>query len=307
MKLGNETDRYPSRITAKPQLLPRIDPVVYSEDRATDGVLTRQQLDAYERDGFIFLPGMFNPDEVAVLSRELHRLAESDEMRGRDEAIYEPESDALRSMFDPHILDEFFWYVSCDRRLVRVAQQIVGSDVYMHQSRINLKPGFVGKEFDWHSDFETWHVEDGMPRMRCVSCSVLLTENTAWNGSLMLLPGSHRHFVACVGETPEENYRQSLRKQTTGVPDRGSLEVLYRQGGLKCPSGPAGSVLFFDCNTMHGSNSNISPLPRSNLFFVFNSVHNRLVSPFGGLSPRPEFVAHRERVPAIDEQLISYD
>jgi ectoine hydroxylase len=45
---------------------------------------------------------------------------------------------------------------------------------------------------------------------------------------------------------------------------------------------------------MHGSNSNISPYPRSNLFFVYNSVENTLNSPKGGLTPRPEYIATRE-------------
>ena len=53
-----------------------------------------------------------------------------------------------------------------------IAEQILGSQVYIHQSRVNLKPGFKGKEFYWHSDFETWHIEDGMPRMRALSCSI---------------------------------------------------------------------------------------------------------------------------------------
>ena len=62
---------------------------------------------------------------------------------------------------------------------------------------------------------------------------------------------------------------------------------------------PAGSVVFFDCNAMHGSNSNISPYPRSNVFFVYNSVENTLNSPKYGLTPRPEHVATREDFTAI--------
>jgi len=50
----------------------------------------------------------------------------------------------------------------------------------------------------------------------------------------------------------------------------------------------------FDCNTMHGSNGNITPYGRSNAFIVFNAWSNRLVAPFGDTKPRPEFIAHRE-------------
>jgi ectoine hydroxylase len=45
---------------------------------------------------------------------------------------------------------------------------------------------------------------------------------------------------------------------------------------------------------MHGSNSNITPFPRSNVFVVFNSVENTLVEPFGAPSPRPTFIGSRD-------------
>jgi ectoine hydroxylase len=48
---------------------------------------------------------------------------------------------------------------------------------------------------------------------------------------------------------------------------------------------------------MHGSNSNISPVPRSNVFVVYNSVENTLVEPFAAPSRRPEFIAARDFTP----------
>src|SRR5690606_32238298 len=174
-----------------------------------------------------------------------------------------------------------------------VAQFLLNDKVYIHQSRLNYKPGFEGKEFYWHSDFETWHVEDGMPRMRALSMSVLLAENTPDNGPLMLMPGSHRVFLTCIGATPDDHYRSSLKKQEYGVPDRQSLTELAHRHGITAPTGKAGTVVIFDCNTMHGSNGNITPYPRANAFFVYNAVSNRLQEPFGAQKPRPDFIAAR--------------
>lgn len=61
----------------------------------------------------------------------------------------------------------------------------------------------------------------------------------------------------------------------------------------------AGSVVFFDCNTMHGSAGNISPWARSNVFMVYNSVENVLGEPKYGLKPRPEHIATRRSVEAV--------
>ncbi|MGS0758648.1 phytanoyl-CoA dioxygenase family protein, partial [Roseateles sp. GG27B] len=81
-----------------------------------------------------------------------------------------------------------------------------------------------------------------------------------------------RHFISCEGKTPDDHYKQSLKKQEYGVPDPLLLRYLADMGGITSCKGRAGSVVFFDCNTMHGSNSNITPYPRSNVFFVYNSV-----------------------------------
>ena len=36
--------------------------------------LTSEQLDRFERDGYLFFPGLFTPDEIKVLSDEAGRL-----------------------------------------------------------------------------------------------------------------------------------------------------------------------------------------------------------------------------------------
>lgn len=301
-------DAYPSRLDPEPRILPRLDPVVHGgpvihggaiihggiEGEARDpgvGPLSREDLQAFEKDGYLFLPGLIPEREIAAYATELRKLAAAG--TNGPEYIREPGGGEVRSIFRVHLDNAVFLRLSRDERLAGIARRILGGDVYIHQSRVNLKPGFAGKEFYWHSDFETWHVEDGMPRMRALSCSVNLTENFPTNGAVMVIPGSHRHFVACVGETPAEHYKQSLRRQEYGVPDKRILAELAGERGIECPVGPAGSVLFFDCNLLHGSNSNITPFPRHNAFFVYNSVENRLGDPFGRIPPRPEFIAAR--------------
>lgn len=291
------TDLYPSRVHSRPRIARRRDPVVHGR---RPGPLSAAQLAAYERDGFLHLPELFGADEVGAYRRRLEALWEQSEEADRPEIIREPGNSSIRSIFAVHRDDDLFARLARDPRLAAMAAQLLGDEVYIHQSRINFKPGFVGREFYWHSDFETWHVEDGMPRMRALSVSIALAENTPHNGPLMVVPGSHRHYVACVGETPEEHYKQSLRKQEYGVPDAESLRWLVERGGITVPLGGPGSVVVFDCNLMHGSNSNITPAPRSNVFLVYNSTGNRLAAPFGGIPPRPEFIGHRRFTPVLE-------
>jgi ectoine hydroxylase len=288
-------DRYPSRLRETAEMLERTEPVVWG--RASDGPLTQDQLDAFDRDGMLQLPGVFSNDEVEAMAAELRRMTADPQVRAFDGTIIEPESDQVRSIFDVPAFSDRIREVIADERVAGAARQILDSEVYLHQTRINYKPGFGGSGFDWHSDFETWHTEDGMPTPRCLSASILLTDNHDQNGPLMLMPGSQRTFITCVGETPEDNYRSSLKKQVLGIPDRTMLELLYKRHGIHTATGAAGSMILFDSNTIHGSNGNITPDPRSNVFAVFNSVENTLVDPFAAAKPRPTHIASRDFTP----------
>jgi ectoine hydroxylase len=292
---SRQPTRFRSRVDPTPQLQPRTDPVVWGD---ATGPLDAPTVRRYERDGFLEIGTLLDPGEVAALREEVERLVEDPVVGGSERAIHEPVSDEVRSVFEVQRVSRRFAELFGDERLRGVARQLLGSDVYVHQSRVNRKPGFRGRDFYWHSDFETWHVEDGMPSMRAVSIAITLSENRVDNGSLMVIPGSHRTFVGCVGETPDDHYRQSLRAQQYGVPDDRSLAELVRAGGIVTLTGAPGSAVVFDCNTMHGSNSNITPFDRANVFVVFNSTENQLVQPFGGTRPRPEFVAARTHAPS---------
>lgn len=267
----------------------RVHPVVWGKRQ---GPLSREQVTTYERDGYVSVPRWLSGDECRVLLEEVERLA-----RQGDENVMEPDDVTVRSVFDVHRNSVAAKRVLADDRLAGVAEQLLGSAVSIHHSRINFKPGFRGAPFQWHSDFETWHVEDGMPAPRALSAVVMLCTNYAHNGPLMVIPGSHRTFVRCPSGTHEDHYRESLRAQRYGVPTELTIAMLVGENSIVQVTGEVGTVVFFDSNLMHGSAGNMTPYPRHNMFAVFNSVDNALVAPFGSFAPRPAFLADRECAP----------
>ncbi|MFI1795799.1 ectoine hydroxylase [Streptomyces sp. NPDC020379] len=290
-------DLYPTR-GAQEVSVPRQDPVVWSGPGAP-GPIGAAELEGYDRDGFLTVDQLLGPYEVARYRAELDRLIADPAVRADERSVIEPKSQDVRSVFEVHRISEVFAALVRDPRVVGRARQILGSDVYVHQSRINVKPGFGASGFYWHSDFETWHAEDGLPRMRTVSVSIALTENHDTNGGLMIMPGSHRTFLGCAGETPRDNYKRSLRTQEAGTPSDKALTGFAEQHGIKLFTGPAGSATWFDSNCMHGSGDNITPFPRSNVFIVFNSVENAAVEPFAAPVRRPEFIGARDFTPVV--------
>jgi ectoine hydroxylase len=288
-------DLYPTR-GATEVATPRMDPVTWSEG-GTPGPIEAAVLAEYERDGFLVVDHLITPEEVDIYRRELERLTTDPEIRADERSIVEPKSQEIRTVFEVHRISEVFAALVRDPRVVGRARQILGSDVYVHQSRINVKPGFGATGFYWHSDFETWHAEDGLPNMRTVSVSIALTRNYDTNGGLMIMPGSHKTFLGCAGATPRDNYKKSLQMQDAGTPSDESLTKFAEAHGIKLFRGEPGAATWFDCNCMHGSGDNITPYARSNVFIVFNSVENEAREPFAAPTRRPEFIGARDFTP----------
>jgi len=298
---ASSKDIYPSRGGRQAAFHERMDPVVYACGQG-GGPLESSLVQQFDEQGFLVLEGVFAAEEVAAFQAESVRLRRDRSVNDGGEVITEPGSGDVRSVFKVHEVSPVFRKLARDNRLAAVAQYLLGDQVYIHQSRLNYKPGFRGKEFYWHSDFETWHVEDGMPRMRALSMSITLTDNYHHNGPLMLIPGSHRQYVVCEGETPQDHFKSSLKKQEYGVPSDDCLSKLVDAGGIVAATGKPGSVIIFDCNIMHGSNGNITPYPRSNVFFVYNALGNKVVSPFCDQPPRPEYICSRQSIEPVVPQ-----
>ncbi|WP_078326278.1 ectoine hydroxylase [Mycobacteroides salmoniphilum] len=287
------TDRYPSRLETERPPIVRTEPVVWG---STDqGPLAPPALTQMSDQGFLIRPSTVDDMTVSTLRNEIDRVPS--QLGDDPRVIREARSHEVRSIFEAHILSSVVMDVARSPGVLDVAEQLLGGPVYLHQSRINAMPAFRGRGFYWHSDFETWHTEDGLPQMRTVSCSIALTVNVAYNGTLQVMPGTHRTFYPCVGATPHDNHRKSLVEQEIGVPSTLTLAEAALTSGIELFLGQPGDALWFDCNLMHGSGSNISPYPRSNVFLVFNSVHNAPERPFAGSEPRPEYIAARTCTP----------
>ena len=293
--MSRPQDLFPTRLERKLGMFERLDPVVHpSPERLSDGPLTADQVKEFDDRGFLFFDSFFSKDDMDGFIKELKDYEDDEDLKLSEGTVLEPGKEEIRSIFGIHEISERFDRLTRDPQLLDMTRQLLDSEVYIHQSRINYKPGFKGRGFNWHSDFETWHSEDGMPRMRCLSCSIVMTDNNEFNGPLMLIPGSQKYFIPCVGLTPQDNYKESLKSQYLGVPDAASLTRLMNENSIEAPKGPPGSLIIFECNTLHGSNVNMSCWPRSNLFFVYNSVHNTLEDPYCGNKPRPNFLANRK-------------
>lgn len=249
--------------------------------------LTDAQVAAFEREGYLFFPSVFSPQEVAVLEKAMPEITDA----SRQEVRLDEASGTVRLCHGPHLFSETFRRLSAHPRLVLPARRLLSGDVYLYQTRLSMKAALgevQASGWPWHQDYSTWAVADGMKEPRALAAFVFLDEVTACNGPLMIIPRSHQggmisrplgHF-----DDRQQEYSQIILSPET-------LRELVRQGGITAPLGPAGSVMFMHCNLVHASTSNLSPLRRALYAVVFNAVDNATES------RRPETYSARDTAP----------
>jgi len=150
--------------------------------------LESEQRSRLDRDGYLFFPSLFQPDEIAVLIDEVPRLY----AERRQENVREKESDSVRTNFAAHMYSAPFARLARHPRLIEPAMQVLEEPVYMHQFKINGKMAFDGDVWQWHQDFGTWKNDDDMPGPRAMNVAIFLDEVNEFNGPLMFIPGSHK-------------------------------------------------------------------------------------------------------------------
>ena len=76
------------------------------------------------------------------------------------------------------------------------------------------------------------------------------------------------------------------------MPCEHTVAKMIDRYGIEALTGRTGSLLLFDCNTLHGSTANMSTDPRSNVFFVLNRRDNACGEPYAANKRRPRFLGH---------------
>ena len=132
-------DLYPSRVDGAATFVDRMEPVVHTGPDRALGPLDEETLLNYKQSGFIFLESLFSEPEVAAMQHELDELRANERVRQSEIAVTEALSGEIRSIFAVQTVSDLFLRLASDERLLGMARQILGSDVYL-QLRIQWPP-----------------------------------------------------------------------------------------------------------------------------------------------------------------------
>ncbi|MGW1988328.1 phytanoyl-CoA dioxygenase family protein [Streptomyces collinus] len=251
--------------------------------------LTQQQVDQYHASGFLLVESLLDRDEVRQLTDAFRR----DCKVPGPHLVTEDGGSQVRAVYASHRRQPEYGDLVRDPRILPAVRQLLPEDVYVYQFKINAKPAFGGDKWAWHQDYLAWRIADALPAPLQVNIGVFLDDVTEFNGPVIFLPGSHRSGLVHRERKADAKSAQHLDPDDISLhPEQ--LAALVDRHGMTSPKGPAGSVVFFSPEIVHGSAPNMSPWARRLLIATYNACSNP-PRPYG--EPRPDYVVCRDTAP----------
>ena len=242
---------------------------------------TKQQHELFDKQGYLFVPGLFSASEIENLNQVAEQLLQGDDQTDNFHRERE-RSGAVRQVYLAHRHSPPYRAIAEDARIVGPVKEILDSQVYIWHSKINVKDSFQGTVWLWHQDYGYWMWDGVGPTL--ISVMVLLDQATINNGCLLVAAGTHKWGrVEHYADEVTTSYKQ-------WCVDTGTLRDRLREEMIQPVTGKPGDVLFFHCNLLHGSGHNMSPLPRKTFIVTYNDLNNQ---PIPVDNPRPDWVVSR--------------
>lgn len=154
-----------------------------------------------------------------------------------------------------------------DNALLEYASGLIGDDVYIWSSKVNLKAAWCGTAEYYHQDLVYWR-DRGYPKDEMLSAMIFLEDHNINNAALHVIPGTHKYGF--IDHEPFININGLAKFM---IPPK-KMNELYSTHGIEVIDAKVGDVLFFHTSLVHGSAHNISPNSRMIILSQLNTVGN---------------------------------
>ena len=216
-------------------------------------VLSQTQIERFWRDGFIVSDRVIDGELLTRLRGRLDRLVSrvmAESTQNLDFRFERGTTNVIRTIDNFIRYGEEWWELIKYPAIVGAVRDLLGNEVYLHGTKLQMKPPLEGSAKEWHQDlaegFLTPRDQQRLTEMGpsfqdvgapMVAVQVYLDDSTEKNGCLEFVPGSHKWGLL----------------ETDKVLASFSPEQI-----VKVPA-QAGSAAIFHCLVLHYSSPNRSP------------------------------------------------
>jgi ectoine hydroxylase-related dioxygenase (phytanoyl-CoA dioxygenase family) len=213
---------------------------------------------AYQRDGFIVVPDLLGAAELSELREIIAELVAGAAAVDTHTAVYDLEpghsraEPKVRRIKTPHKVHPAFDAVVRRAAVMAVLTLLLGPDIRLHSSKLNMKAARYGSPVEWHQDWAFYpHTNDDV-----LAVGVMLDDTDLENGPLLVTPGTHKG--------PVWNHHGDDGR-FCGLVD--PAEIGTEIANAVPLTGRAGSMSFHHVRSLHGSALNTSDRSRNLLLY----------------------------------------
>jgi ectoine hydroxylase-related dioxygenase (phytanoyl-CoA dioxygenase family) len=264
-------------------------------------VISDRDVAFYRQNGYLLVENVLDRSTRARMKEVIAELVAKAKGVAQHNDVYDlepshtPEAPRVRRIKKPHLVNPIFWDFAKSSTLLEVVTKLLGPNVRLHGSKLNMKDPKYGSPVEWHQDWAFYpHTNDDL-----LAIGVMLDDVELENGPLLVLPGTHKGPV----------YDHHAEGRFCGAIDPVAVKLPYDQA--VAVTGKAGSASFHHVRLVHGSAQNTSDRPRQLLlyecgaadawplvnFTTFEEYDSRMVCGESTIEPRVEKVPMRMPFP----------
>jgi phytanoyl-CoA hydroxylase len=275
-------------------------------------MISEQDVRAYKRDGLIVVPDVLDASTLSQLRSVIAELVADSAKTLAHTDVYdlEPghtaENPRIRRIKTPHKVHALFNDIVRSPAVLDILKQLIGANLRLHGSKLNMKSAQYGSPVEWHQDWAFYpHTNDDV-----LAIGVLLDDCDLANGPMLVTPGTH---------TREVWNHHGDDGCFAGLIDPDSIKTEIERA-IPC-TGRAGSMSFHHVRALHGSAMNTSDRSRNLLLYEvaasdawplmgvkdFDEFNSRLLSGDPVVAPRMTNVPVRIPLPPATRQGSIYE
>jgi ectoine hydroxylase-related dioxygenase (phytanoyl-CoA dioxygenase family) len=218
--------------------------------------------ETYRRDGFVVLPEILTPNEIAVLRRvtdgfvdRARHVTANDEVYDLEDTHCEAEP-RVRRIKTPHLFAAEYARAARHPKIVEALRDLWGS-VRFDTGKLNMKSAGFGAPVEWHQDWAFYpHTNDDL-----AAVGIMLDDCGHENGPMLVLPRSHLGPVYD-HHGPDGRFCGAIDPTACGLNVSDAVPCL----------GKAGSITIHHVRAVHGSATNFSGWDRRFLLFMYRAA-----------------------------------
>ena len=223
-------------------------------------MLTQEQLDLYEENGYLGVGAVLTDDEVAALCRVTDEFVEKSREVTEHNDIFDLEpghsaaNPRVRRIKNPCLYHTVYDQTLRHPNILAIVAQLIGPEIRYNGHKLNMKYPEFGSPVEWHQDWAFYpHTNDDL-----LAVGVVIDDMTVENGALMVLPGSHK------GPTLDHHQNGAFIGAVTdpNFTPEGAAPIELKAGG----------ITIHHVRTLHGSAPNTSDKPRRLMLFQYCAV-----------------------------------